>query len=157
MSKKFSLQNLALLFLLMYKYVINTARIWLSLLIILYKGNLSPIGTYLENIKFVEESNMLLKLVSKIYNFSDASVIIFSITILVLSIFEIAFITAIARKKRWGILGLIATSFFWLPLEIILILKFFTLTKFSYFAINLLIIVFLITLLRKRRRLKRGS
>ena len=156
MSKKISLQNLALPFLLTYKYVINTARIWLSLLIIVYRGNLSPIGAYLKNIKFIEESQILLELISKIYNFSNSSVVIFAAAILALSIFEIVFITTIIRKGRWGIIGLIVTSFFWLPLEIIIILKFFTLTKFSYFAINLLIILFLITLL-KRRKLKQSK
>ncbi|MEK6844458.1 MAG: DUF2127 domain-containing protein [Nanoarchaeota archaeon] len=154
MSKKITLQNLALSFLSIYKYVINTTRIWLSLFIIVHKGNLLPIGAYLENIKFIEESQILLELISKIYNFSNTSVIIFCAAMLSLSIFEIVFITGIINKKRWGVLGLIITSFFWLPLEIILILKFFTLTKISYFAINLLIILFLIKLLKKRRKSK---
>ena len=151
MSKKIALQNLALSFLLIYKYIINTTRIWISLLIIVYKGNLLQIGAYLENIKFIEESQILLNLISKIYNFSNTSVIIFCAAILALSIFEIIFTTGIINKKRWGVLGLIITSFLWLPLEIILILKFFTLTKISYFAINILIILFLIKILKRRK------
>lgn len=157
MAKKISLRSAILSLLIAYKYIINTMRIWLAIFLISYQGKISSIAFYLENIEFIEESHSLLKLILKLYQFKNTAVILFAITIFALSLSEIIFVTAIIRKGRWGIIGLIITSFLWLPLEIMLILKFFTLTKFSFFAINLLIIIFLINLLRKKRGLKHRS
>ena len=155
MSKKLSLRNAILSLLIAYKYIINAMRIWLAIFLFFYQGKISSIALYLENIDFIEESHTLLKLILKLYQFKSTAIILFAITIFALSLSEIIFVTGIARKRRWGILGLIVTSFLWLPLEIIVILKFFTFTKFSIFAINLLIIIFLINLVNKRRKLRR--
>lgn len=148
MKAKNKIQKIGLYCLIAYKYLINTARIWIAMLFLFYRGNLTKIAFYLGNVEIVESSKFLLQLLFRLEQFRTMSVILFAMIFTVISMAEIVFITALLRKRKWGLIGLIIVSALWLPFEIVLFTAFFSITKLTIFAINIFILLFLIHFLR---------
>lgn len=142
------LKALILYFIVYYNFFLNLLIIWVSLIIIMYSGDTSPLSLYLHKFSFIEKSSFLTGIVFRLAQLSGEKTVAFMTLMLILAMIEIVFLTAIVQKKRWGIIGFTCSSVIWLPIQIKIIISFFSITKFSVFLINILVILFLLSLIK---------
>ena len=149
------LKAVFLYFIVYYNYFLNLLIIWIALIIILYQGDTSPLSLYLQSFSFIEKSSLLTGIVIQLAQFGGNKIVAFMTTMLILAMIEIVFLTAIVQKRRWGIIGFTCSSVIWLPIQIKIIVSFFSITKFSILLINILVILFLLSLIKSGIYLKK--
>ncbi len=144
------IQSIILYLLVYYNYILNVFIIWTALILLIYRGNTLSVSFYFQSLGFIEHSQIMTHAISRLEQFGGISVQIFAVFILMLATIEVVFLTAILRKRKWGVVGFMVCSLIWLPIQIRLVLRFFSVTKFSLFIINLFILGFLVNLIRNR-------
>ena len=134
-----------------YKIAISLPRIILGLLIIFFGFNLPAVARFILT-ESAEHKGIALSYVYKHLLIPPERLIaIFALSLIILSVLEIMFSIAMMYRKKWGVEGLIVTSILWIPLEIMLVSKFFVLSKTWTIILNLIILWLLFDLLIKHK------
>ena len=135
-----------------YKIVASLIRSYVAILIFAFDFNLFRVVQYVFNIRYSEElkETLFYYIMNHIEQASVYLTFILAISLLIMSLLDILFSIAMLYKKRFGAIGLFATSIAWVPIEILFISKFLLMSKTLVLLLDFLIIVFLFRIITKK-------
>jgi hypothetical protein len=85
-------------------------------------------------------------------NIQNELILIFALSLIIISIAEIIFGVILYMKSRAGAIGLFATSILWVPIEILFISKFLVIQRTLMIILDILILAGLIEIIISRKR-----
>jgi len=132
----------AILFISVYKFSINFARIILGLFLFNFKCNIPNIQDYILGIN--EIPIFITRLIDKhVAHAPPPLTCLLASLIIILSAIELVFVTSFLLRRRWGAIGFLVISVLWIPVELLVVSQFLAVSKILAIIIDIIIIYFL--------------
>lgn len=135
--------------LVIYKLFVNFLRISLSIIILSFGLNLDRITRFFfgSHIIYNPDHKIINYLVELVHFPSRTLTLILALSVLTISVIELLFVFGLALRRRWAAVGLLVIAILWIPVELLFISKFLTVSKLISLVIDFIIIFFLARLL----------
>lgn len=131
-----------------YKFFDDLIRCFLGLLLVIFNFDLRELTEFLS--RKVTENHLEI-----LFNFLNGHIRpialhtsqFLAISLILLSVSEVLFLTGLLARKKWGAIGMFIMQFVWVPIDLLIVSKLFLFSKIIMVTLWLIILGFMIKLL----------